>query len=394
MYPHRFRYPVENRAESAVCFAVSQWLVLHSQQELCLDVKFIILDDNQLIYHSPLPPGDVAALENLLRESNCLIPSFVDADAYSVETYIVEYAWKQTETTFLFDRNLYSQVVALAKGDRATDKARCAAAIMAFASCANAQIEPNLALYEGSASGARLAWKRDLEIFHRADNIHPANWAALALGYAEGFDRRIPGKRLRSERAKSFDPTMKLRFYGRVYPTVLKMAIISRLGGRPDKKIIELLDWMYHSWYFNAPATLLATQALSHDPPKDVFKNIGSTDRKRALAGVKNAAWDLVYIIAWYEKIKTQKKANHLTVLCSNDRVFLKVAELLRSATFDETVHPFEKSGFGRSVLDRYNTYVSDLSNPKRAVKSLTADSKNYRNKLVSDLESEFLKPL
>lgn len=162
----------------------------------------IILDDDQLIYHSPLPPRDVAALEDLLRESNCLVPSFVDADAYSVETYIREYAWKQTETTFLFDRNLYSQVVALAKGNQTTKTSRFAAAIMAFASCANAQIEPNLALYEGSASGARRAWKRDLEIFHRADNIHPANWAALALGHAEGFDRRIPGKRLRSESAE------------------------------------------------------------------------------------------------------------------------------------------------------------------------------------------------
>jgi hypothetical protein len=357
-------------------------------------VKFIILDDNQFMYHSPLPPGDVAALEDLLRQANCFVPSFVGADAYSVETYIVQYAREGTETTFLFDRNLYSQVVALAKGNRTTEKSRFAAAVMAFASCANTQIEPNLALYEGSASGARRAWKRDLEIFHRADDIHPASWAALALGHAEGFDRRIPGKRLRSVSAKSFDPTMRLRFYGFVYPTVLKMATISRLGGRSDKKMVELLDWMYYCWRFSAPATFLATQALSHDPPKDVFKNIGSTDRKSALAGVKNAAWDLVYITAWYEKIKTQKKAKQLTVLCSNDRVFLKVAELLRNAAFGEAMHPLEKSGFGRSVLERYNTYVSGPSNPKRAVKSLTVDSKNYRNKLVSDLESEFLKAL
>ena len=244
-------------------------------------MKFIILDDDQVLYHSPLPAGDVAALQDLLRDSNCFVPSFVDADPFSIETYILEYARRQTEITFLFDRNLYSQVVTLAKGSPITEKARFAAAVMAFASCANTQIEPNIALYEGSAT--RKAWKRDLEIFHKADDIHPANWAALALGYAERFDRRIPGKRLRSEAIKSFDPTKKLKFYSFVYPIALKMAIISMAGGRSDKKMIELLDWMYYCWQFSAPATLLATQALSHDPPKNIFKNVGSKDRKERL---------------------------------------------------------------------------------------------------------------
>ena len=92
----------------------------------------------------------------------CFVPSFVDADAYSVETYIAQYARERTETTFLFDRNLHSQVVALAKGSRTTENARFTAAVMTFASCANTQLEPNLALYEGSASGATSAWKRDL----------------------------------------------------------------------------------------------------------------------------------------------------------------------------------------------------------------------------------------
>ncbi len=119
-------------------------------------MKFIILDDDQLTYHSPLRPADVAAIQDLLRGSNCFVPSFVGVDAYSVETYIVQYAISRTETMFLFDRNLYSQVVALAKGSRVTENTRCAAAVMAFASCANTQIEPNLALYEGSASGARV----------------------------------------------------------------------------------------------------------------------------------------------------------------------------------------------------------------------------------------------
>ena len=357
-------------------------------------MKFIILDDDQLTYHTPLPPEDIAALQDLLRESNCFVPSFVGVDAYSVETYIVQYAMSRTETMFLFDRNLYSQVVSLAKGSLVTANTRCAAAVMAFASCANAQIEPNLALYEGSASGARRAWKRDLEVFHKADEIHPVNWASLALGYAERFDRRIPGKRLRSAAAKELNPAVKLRFYGFVYPIALKMALISMAGGRSDKKMLELLDWVYHYWHFSAAALFLAIQALSHDPPRDIFKNIRSKDRKKALGGVENAAWDLVYITAWFERIKTQAATNELTVLCSRDKVLLKVAELLRGAILGEPESPFEKAGFGKAVLDRYNDYVADLANPKRALQPFPDDFEAYRARLVSGLEAELLKPL
>src|ERR1035438_1629900 len=127
-------------------------------------MKFIIVDDDEIIYHNPLPVGDITALQDLLRKSNCFVPSFVGADAYSVETYIVQYARNQTETTFLFDRNLYSQVVALAKGSRVIEKTRFAAAAMAFASRPRPRSGAGLALYEGSASGARRAWKRDLEV--------------------------------------------------------------------------------------------------------------------------------------------------------------------------------------------------------------------------------------
>ena len=189
-------------------------------------MKFVIVDDDDIIYHSPLGPEKTTALQNLLREARCFSPSFVGADPYLIESYVVQFARDMTKVTFLLDRNIYSQVLGLAKGARVTEKTRFAAGIMAFASCANAQIEPSLALYEGSDSGARAAWKNDLALFHKVDDIDPANWAALALGYAQRFDRKIPSRRLRSEIAQNFDPAMKLKSFGFVYPILLKMANI------------------------------------------------------------------------------------------------------------------------------------------------------------------------
>jgi hypothetical protein len=115
-----------------------------------------------------------------------------------------------TEVRFIIDRNMYSHVLALAKGAVVTEKTKLAAAVMAFASCANAQIEPNLAIYEGSASGATGGWRRNLGLFYRAEEIHAGNWASLALGYSPRFNGRIPSRRIPTHLSKQFNPQSSL----------------------------------------------------------------------------------------------------------------------------------------------------------------------------------------
>jgi hypothetical protein len=354
---------------------------------------FVIVDDDEVLYHCALAPQKITALEDLLCQARCFSPSFTGVDPYSIETYIVQFAGYGIETTFLIDRNIYSQILTLAKGATISEKTRVAAGVMAFASCANVGLEPSLALYEGSASGAVGGWKNDLGLFHRADDIHPENWAALALGDAQRFARRISPRRLRAEISQYFDPAMKLKSFEFVYPILLKMALISRKKVSCDSKMIALIDWMYDSWHFSAPATVLGSQVLSQDPPKKVFKNIGSPERRRALKGVTNAAWDLVYITEWYKKIKTQANTNKLTVICSRDLVLLRVAELLRRGLFEEGETSFlQETGFGNLVQDKYAFCVSNLENPSRALVPFPDNFQIYRKRLVLALEAELLR--
>jgi hypothetical protein len=357
-------------------------------------MRFVIVDDDEVLYHCPLAPEKTKALEDLLRQAQCFSPSFTDIDPYSIETYIVQLARHGIETTFLIDRNIYSQILTLAKGTAITEKTRVAAGIMAFASCANVGLEPSLALYEGSASGARGGWKNDLGLFHRGDDIHPGNWAALAVGDAQRFAGRISPRRLRAEISQRFDPAIKLKSFEFVYPILLKMALMSRTAASCDSKMIALLEWMYDSWHFSAPATVLGSLVLSQDPPRKVFKNIGSPDRRRALKGVKNAAWDLVYITEWYKKIKAQVSTNKLTVICSRDRMLLRVAELLRKSLFEEGETSFlRQAGFGNLVQDKYAFCVSNLENSSRALVPFPDNFQIYRKRLVSKLEVELLRP-
>ena len=113
------------------------------------------------------------------------------------------------------------------------EKTRFAAVIMAFASCANAGIEPGLALYEGAATGARGGWRRNLSLLRGADNISPINWAGLALGVFDRFTRKLPRKKLEPDFAQ-FNPSVQLKSFAFVYPIMLKVAILSLQHGFRD----------------------------------------------------------------------------------------------------------------------------------------------------------------
>jgi len=355
-------------------------------------VKFVIVDDDEVIYHSPLGREKATALENLLRESQCFCPSFDGPDPYSIETYIHEFAWHRTEVTFLLDRNIYSQVIALSRGVPVNAKTRYAAGIIAFASSVNAECEPALALYEGSASGASRGWKRDLGRFHRGEQIHAANWAALALGYASEFTRKLPSRRLPRELLEKFNPAEELGSFEFVYPTILKLAATHVTVGTPDRKMMAFLEWMYRHWYFSAPATILASQVLCSNPIGSAFKHIGSSTRSRALKGVRNAAWDMVYLTEWLKKVRDQESTNSLTVLCSRDSLLLRVAGLLRRSLLGELAIPvLRQAGFGSKVEERYAALLSKLESPERFVVSEPNQLKAYRAQLVEHLEAEIL---
>lgn len=175
-------------------------------------MKFCMVDDSDVIYHDPLGPAKSSELQELLRGGKCFVPSFATEDPYDIGTYVIQYAVHQTNVVFLLDRNIYSQVLSLAKGGVVNEKTRFAAGIMAFASCANASIEPALALYEGAATGACGGWRRDLSLLRGAANISPINWAGLVLGVFDRFTRKLLRKKLEPDYAR-FNPSLQLKSF-------------------------------------------------------------------------------------------------------------------------------------------------------------------------------------
>ncbi len=71
-------------------------------------MRLIWIDEDDIHYDPLLEPENTDELQSLLRRGSCFVPSFVDADPYLIETYIVQFARYATNTTFLIDRNIYS----------------------------------------------------------------------------------------------------------------------------------------------------------------------------------------------------------------------------------------------------------------------------------------------
>jgi hypothetical protein len=351
----------------------------------------IIVDDGEVSYSNPFGEQKTLELEALLRRSGCFVASFSGPDEYSAQTYILQRAHHGTETRFLFDRNIYSDVVGLAKGKTVTDNTRIPAAIMAFASCIYADIEPGLALYEGAAS-TKGGWKRDLALFHASDTIHPTNWAALALGRSQRFSRRIVRKRQLINGRNRFEPKAKLRSFAFNYPPLLKLAILTRRGGDRDARMIEFINWMYYSWQFSTPALLLAINVLGKKQAKGAFKGVGGSDRSKALRGVWNAAWDLAYVHEWFKSAKEQGENNLIHVLCSRDVLLLRVAGMLRQSMFSECdEEQIVDAGFSRSVWDLFRTRTLAANDTSRALVPWPVNFSRYRRDILASLRQEFL---
>ena len=77
---------------------------------------------------------------------------------------------------------------------------------------------------------------------------------------------------------------------------------------RPLDRVMTLMDWMVNEFTFGAPGALLAVLYLAPNSPpkKGVFKKRNPPDREAAIAGVRNAAWDLTQLSDLTAKVNAQ----------------------------------------------------------------------------------------
>jgi len=258
-------------------------------------------------------------------------------DPYSLVEYANNAQHGDCAIQCLFDRNLISSVCHLSKGDSIPNDEgsaatyRMAAGCMAYMIVANATIDPAIAEHEfADSTGARAA-NHELFLFRIADHIHPRPYVEIALGLSD----KIPRDHLQNtisfllqnrRPGPEHDLDRKLEHHTLHRMCLTKLVLIAKGHGSPTEKMISFLRWSFREALSNAAAITFAKIFLGRNRPAGMIKGIDAEDPNRCLRGIRNAAWDLVYLSDWGRTVEQDDELKAF-LLCSGDAALRSLAD-------------------------------------------------------------------
>lgn len=263
-------------------------------------------EDLSLAIWLPTKPDELNFLQNTLHNAGVIVPgNYEGSDPCILVDYLSAATVQGCNFHALFDRNLISPLVALARGESVPESpngesnARLAAACACFCILANILVEPNISIYEYAASSGNSAAQSDVYFFRLADNADALAFLEIALGNRNQLPHEML-ERIRST-PKFSDMDIPERNFERPlsswkpsYLFVLKTAALRRGGLTPFEAAIALTEWQQKEAFFFAPASMYCLAAISHTPPKGgMLKGIQSDNLELLRSGLRNAAWDI-----------------------------------------------------------------------------------------------------
>jgi hypothetical protein len=262
----------------------------------------------------PISQQDHDRLESLLKKSDVLtFGNYRIGPSNLLFEHIRAAEVDGVEFKALFDQNLISPLVNLAKGQPVSGSPenisamRLAAACIAFCILAGILIEPAMAIYEYASTHGHDAANTDLLSFRIADNSDPLAYLDIALGKTD----RLPKHDLHElacesgvimEHHEESNFARALRLWKPHYLYVLKIIDLSRSGLSRFDTAVSLLRWQEQASFYNAAASMYCLAAIAHQPPKgDMLKGLMSENIQKLKSGIRNATWD-IYVLQQFGK--------------------------------------------------------------------------------------------
>lgn len=364
-------------------------------------------EDFSLAVWLPTQPHELNSLQNTLRSAGVIVPgNYEGADPYILIDYLSAATVQGCAFHALFDRNLISPLVALARGESVPESqngqrsTRLAAACACFCILANILVEPNISIYEYAASSGNSAAQSDVYFFRLADNADAMAFLEIALGHRN----HLPYEML--ERIRSLPKfsdmdipegnfERKLSSWKPSYLFALKTAALRRSGLKPVDAAVALTQWQENDAFFFAPASMYCLAAISHTPPKGgMLKGIQSKNPSLLRAGVRNAAWDICLLHQFGKLV--QRPNGPLWSLWSTDialkeiaiSLFLRGEESEREKLVNfYSRHWGEKDG--SLLLATYDESASNARNDKPARQTRTNEVIRNLDDQIKALEHE-----
>lgn len=260
------------------------------------------------------PYFQLQEVANFLEQAGVFVPGYIPPPVgmYDLNGFI-HHAWVDgLETILLPDRNVVSRMAQLAQGKLLSEdpsgQRRIAAAILAFAQCLEIKIEPSVAFHELAPTQGNDVAHDELAWFRVADNGNPHEWVSIALEQADQIQTiGIP------KGIEPVDLAKPLIRWRRNYAVMLKIASLELTPAlTPVDRVLTLLHWMYSDFIIAGPAAIFACVYFApFKPPRQgLLKQLQSPNREKALAGVRNATWDVTHISDFVRRINEEPEEN------------------------------------------------------------------------------------
>lgn len=279
------------------------------------------------------PMSDLQLVCGQLSEAGVCVPGYIapPVGLYHPDGFFYEHHVEQIKTVLLPDRNVVSRLAQLAQGKavRGDEQIRLSAGLLAFAQCLDIDVEPSIAFHElAHKQGNEEAWS-ELAWFRAADNAKPQDLIDLALGRQDALASQYGAH----TGVPTHDMAKPIKRWNRNYIIALKMVELEQMAQlRPVERVLRLFDWMRDDFMFGGPAALMASVYFApNSPPKRrVFKDKNSLDREAAIAGIRNAAWDLTHLSEFVRRVGEEGHEGKTRYLfASFDKHLRSIAKLL-----------------------------------------------------------------
>lgn len=297
---------------------------------------------------------DLDEITRLVRENDSFV-ALVTGEIYNLENYLLPS--ELSNFTAIVDRNIYSRVTALVRGEKIPSHAlgdhRWAAAIIAFCQIAKITFQYGSSLQEYASLRGGSSAVSDFECFHRADNCDPKAFIEFAVGRTDSLNlasiEKLPPPKEVPTAEKFEAPIFEFRIN---YILALKIARLSHEKASPHQLMLRFIDWMDKEFVLGAAALQFANLFFSPARMKGMLK-------KRSLDVIRNAAWDLALVASWSRDAVECAQRRQPILLVSRDKVVKFIAQRLVASAEEEFKgylidqwHPDRAKG--EAVFERY----------------------------------------
>ncbi|MED5024806.1 hypothetical protein [Pseudomonas aeruginosa] len=342
------------------------------------------------------PYDDLHAIAGELERAQIFVPGYVPPPVglYHPDGFLYEEHCLRVKTVLLPDRNIVSRMAQVAQGLDIDGPRRTAAAVLAFAQCLDIEIEPSIAFHELAPQHGNKRALEELAWFRAADNGHVHDWIAAALGRVE----RLPIASAPPIN-QQLDLAKPLRRWRRNYIATMKICALELSAAPPLDRLFRLFEWMHRDFIIAGPAAMFACLyfAPNSPPRRGLLKSLRSSDRNRALAGARNAAWDLTHLSDFVERVSKAKNGRTRYVFASLDESLRHIARLVFGTEQNTTEQNDLAGALARwwpepnavAIADALQSLFSRINEPNRQIHR--QQTLGFINEMIVKGEAELL---